>query len=144
MNYFKIIYRTGEQEWETSEIIVNEEQNTKIQKQMADGSDFIFIKDKATIKRTAVVSIASANNVVAEYQKSGMAIPGLLAVSETPRLTGEVKKAESIKDFLARTSDAFKKKMGWDKKIKSPEEVLKAIEQRSFENENLKTDELGF
>ena len=111
MNCFKIIYRTGEENWETSEIIIDENQHEKIQSQMSEGSDFIFIKDKATIKRSAIVSIASADNIVAEYQKQGLKINGLLELAEKPKqITGNIRK---VGDYLKETKTEFFKRMGW-------------------------------
>ena len=109
-SYFKIIYRTGEEDWETGEIIVDEEQHAKIQKQMSEGSDFIFIKDKATIKRTAIVSITSANDIVANYQKQGLKVEGFLEPPNFPKITGRVQK---VGDFLKETKKDFFKRMGW-------------------------------
>jgi len=110
-SYFKIIYRTGEEDWETGEIIVDEEQHAKIQKQMSEGSDFIFIKDKATIKRTAIVSITSANDIVANYQKQGLKVEGFLEPAEKPKqITGSVRK---VGDYLKETKENFFKRMGW-------------------------------
>jgi hypothetical protein len=113
MRFWQIIYRTGEEDFETKEVLIDDNQYKQIQKALIEGQDMIVMAGKPTIKRTSIVSINEATGIVKDYQSQGLVIPGLLAVSETPRLTGEVKKAESIKDFLARTSDAFKKKMGW-------------------------------
>ena len=106
MNYFKIIYRTGEEDWETSEVIIDEIQHAKIQDQMSEGSDFIFVKDKATIKRTAIVSITSANNIVVEYQRQGIKIDGLLKPVESRPLISDGK---PIKSDIERRREMFKK-----------------------------------
>ena len=110
-SYFKIIYHTGEGDWETGEIIVDKEQHTTIQKQMSEGSDFVFIKDKATIKRTAIVSITPADDIVVTYQKQELKIDGLLEPAEKPKeITGNVKK---VGDFLKETRKQFFERMGW-------------------------------
>lgn len=116
MNYFKIIYRTGEEDWETSEIIIDENQHKKIQEQMASGADYVFIKDKATIKRTSITSIASANDIVGEYQKQGVKINGLLTPAEKPKLTGNVNEPRKIGDYLKDTHFEYYQKMGWEHK----------------------------
>lgn len=114
MNYFKILYRTGGEDWETSEVIIDEDQNTKIQAQLSSGSDMVFIKDKATIKRTAIVSITSANEIVSNYQKQGVKVDGILESAEQPKITGHtISNRERIGEYIKRTEKSFKQKMGW-------------------------------
>ena len=115
MRFWQIIYRTGEEDFETKEVLIDDNQYKQIQKALIEGQDMIVIVDKPTIKRTSIVSINEATGIVKDYQSQGLTIPGLLAVSETPRLTGEVKKAESIKDFLKRTRNGLYEKFGWKK-----------------------------
>ncbi len=110
MNYFKIIYRTGGEDWETSEILIDENQHTEIQKQMAEGLDYVLIRDKATIKRTSIVSISDANSIVASFQNQGLKVDGLIEPPSRPRLAGNVVK---MGDYLKEKHESFFKKMGW-------------------------------
>lgn len=113
MNYFKIIYRTGEEDWETSEIIIDENQHNKIQEQLSGGSDMIFVKDRATIKRSCITSIGSANDIIANYQKQGIKIDGLglLEPAEKPKeIAGGVRK---FGDIFKEKKDEFYQRMGW-------------------------------
>ena len=114
MNYFKIIYRTGEEDWETSEVIIDESQYSKIQEQLSNGGDMIFIKDKATIKRSCITSIVSANDIVANYQRQGLKVDGLLEPANQPKLIGKtIPNKERVGEYLKRTEKSFKQKMGW-------------------------------
>lgn len=110
MNYFKIIFRTGEEDWEIKELIINENQNGKIQEQMSNGGDFIFIKNQ-TIKRTSIVSITSANQEIAEYQRQGIKVDGLLEPVEKPKeITGRIRK---FGDIFTEKKDELYKRMNW-------------------------------
>ena len=83
-HYWKIIYRTGEEDWGTKEVIINNEQYKLIQNALIGGEDFIVLKDKPSIKRTSIVSISEADDIVTEYQRQGLKIDGLLEPVNKP------------------------------------------------------------
>ena len=113
MKYFKIIFRTGEEDFETKEIIINEDQHKEIQNQIIDGSDFVVVRNKATIKRTSIASISEANDIVAEYQKEGVKIDGILDAPELPKLSGEVRQPKTAQQIIKDTHFDLYKKHGW-------------------------------
>lgn len=92
MNYWQIIYRTGSEDWETKEVIITNEQYKKVQLVLQNKGDLIILEDKPTIKRTSIVSINPADEIVAEYQRAGVKVDGLLDPPQNPLLTGETKK----------------------------------------------------
>ena len=112
MNYYKIIFRTGEAEWETGELIIDESQNDKVQEQIANGNDFLLVKGQ-TIKRTAIVSITSANDIVRDYQKQGIKIDGLLEPVSRPLIGNAGGRMKTAAEIIKEKKGDFFKKMGW-------------------------------
>ena len=106
MKYWQIIYRTGEEDWETKEVIISDEQYKLVQEVIRGNGDYIVLKDKPTIKRTSIVSINDAGEIVASYQRQGIKIDGLLEPAEKPRLISDGK---PIKTDIERKAEMFKK-----------------------------------
>ena len=112
MRYWKlIIYTTGE-EYETKEFLINEPEFRQYQKAIAEGKDFLVLEDKV-IKRNQIKEILPADEIVSEYRKQGLELPGLLEPAKFPLI--EIKsKLEKISDYAERTHDTFYARMGWE------------------------------
>ena len=111
MKYWKVNYYTAEGEFETKSFIITDEQHNQIRQAMDRQVEFIGIEGKPTIKRTLIATIIDANNEVAEYQRQGIKVDGLLEPTEKPKeITGNVKK---VSDFLKETRKQFFERMGW-------------------------------
>lgn len=116
MKYFKIIFRTGEEDFETKEIIINEDQHKEIQSQIVDGSDFVVVRDKATIKRTSIASISEAGDIIAEHQRTGVKVDGILDTPDLPKLAGEVREPKTTEQIIKDTHFDLYEKHGWEHK----------------------------
>jgi hypothetical protein len=110
---WQIIYRTGQEEYATKEILITDAQYLRVQEELANGNDFIILKDKPTIKRTSIASINKADDIISEYQRNGVTFDGLPAI-KAPEEPKQIGKSESVKEMIARKSKEIKKKMGWD------------------------------
>lgn len=67
--FWQIIYRTGEEDFQSREIIVNNNQYKQIQDAMRSGEDFIILENNPTIKRTSIVSINPADGIISPTEK---------------------------------------------------------------------------
>ena len=116
MNFFKIIYRTGAEDWETGELIVNENQHKIIQEALMGGDDYIMIKDKITLKRSSIISISFANDIVGDYQKIGVRVDGLLEPVKIASITGTIKSTKEVfREKLADMRAELEKREWWKK-----------------------------
>jgi hypothetical protein len=114
MKYWGIIYRTGQEDWETKELLIDDIQYRLVQNALINGEDLIVIKDKPTIKRTAIVSINPADDIVATYQEQGLKIDGLLEPADKQKLLGNKDGGlKSFSDILKEKKEKLFKKMGW-------------------------------
>lgn len=95
MKYWQIIYLTGGDNFETGELLINDEQYRQVQVALSQGSEFVIVPNKPTIRATAIRSINDAGEIVAEIQRMGVKIDGLL---ESP----DVKKLDSGMEKLGR------------------------------------------
>ena len=77
--FWQIVYRTGEEEFATREIIVNNNQYKQIQDAIRNGEDFIVLEDNPTIKRTSIASINPADGIISPVEKE-------LYKSDSPQL----------------------------------------------------------
>jgi hypothetical protein len=114
MKYWQIIYRTGQEDWETKEMIIDDNQYKLVQNALINGEDMIVIRDKPTIKRTSITSINSADKIVAEYQQQGLKIDGLLEPVSVPKITGQVKSEKDLaREVVKRNHFLVYEKNGW-------------------------------
>lgn len=79
MKYWQLIYRTGEEGYETKELLLTNDQHIQIRKALADGMEFLMLPGGATIKRNQLASINDAGHIVREYQNGGQNLFGLPA-----------------------------------------------------------------
>lgn len=112
--FWKLIFYTGEGEFETKELIINDTQYRQVQKALGEGREFIVLENKPTIKGKLIASITDATDEVGEYQKQNLELPGLSGPNQPPKLTGRISAPQSIKDYLKETRSKFYKKMGWE------------------------------
>ena len=116
MKYWKIVYRTGEEDFETKEVIIDNEQYKLIQNALLRGEDFIVLKDKPTIKRSSIASISEADDIVSEIQRTGLKVDGLLEPAKHPLLGNRGGGFRKMEDILAEDHFAQYEKMGWEHK----------------------------
>jgi len=110
MNYFKIICYGNDAEFSTKETIIDEPTFRQYQKLISEGKEKIVLKDRI-ISVSSIKEITPANDIVAEYQRQGVKIDGLIETAEKPKqIKGNVKK---IGDYLKETKADFYRRMGW-------------------------------
>lgn len=116
MRYWEITYYTGGDDFETKELIINGDQYDRIQEAISRGSEFIILEGKPTIKTKMIASINPADTIVAEYQKQGLKIDGLLEPVEERFLLGKTEK-EQTREGLNKLGD-WVRSQDWGKKFK--------------------------
>jgi len=104
MNYWKIIFYTGEGEFETNELIINDEEYQKVQQVLSSGGDLIILRNRPVIKRSLIASITKASQEFTVVQRIEAGISGLI---KSPKM-------EKSGDFLKRSHVAFYQRMDWD------------------------------
>ncbi len=116
-NFWQIIYRTGEEGFETKEIIINDEQYKQVQDALKNGEDFIILRGKPTIKRTSIASINEASKIVGDYAQQGLQIPGLpnpvklLAQASSDTYA---ERRSRLQGFIKTSHNDFYERMGWE------------------------------
>ena len=113
MNYFKIKIFQGEDD--KKEIIVNEDTRNRIEEALDNHATRINLGDRGSYHSSQIMGIENCNSEVAEYQKEGLEIPGLLEGASILKITGEVQGPRKIGDYLKETHNSFFEKMGWKK-----------------------------
>jgi hypothetical protein len=113
MNYYKLIQYAEGDNYETKEMIINQETFEQYRNAIGEGKEFLVLKDMV-IRVSSIKEISPANDIVGEYQRQGLKIDGLLEPAEKPRqITGQTRK---VGDYPKETREVFYKKMGWEKK----------------------------
>lgn len=84
MRYFKLITYTSGEEYETKETLIDEPTFRQFQKAIVDQKDFIVLENKV-IKRGMIKEILPADDIIKEYERSGIT-PKQLGLKETPEL----------------------------------------------------------
>lgn len=74
MKHWQLIYRTGEEDFETKEVIITETQYLQIQKSLAAGADMVILSNGPTIKRSMIVSINEADLILSEFELQNLGI----------------------------------------------------------------------
>lgn len=112
MKYYKINIFAGEEN--KKEILVNKETRNRIEVALENGAPRINLGEKGSYNSSQIMSIDDATSEVAEYQRQGIKIDGLLEPAQNPQITGEVKtNRERVGDYLKNTKKSFYEKMGW-------------------------------
>ena len=113
MKYWKIIFYTGEGEFETREMIINDKEYKQVQKVLAQGGDLIILKDKPTVKRTSIASIIEADREINEYRDEGIIVDGVLENPKKPKMlerrARSIVKEEEIKRIINRIKNKILK-----------------------------------
>ena len=113
MNYYKVIQYGDREDYSTKETIIDEPTFRQYQKLISEGKDKIILKE-AIISVSSIKEIVSANNEVAEYQRQGLKIDGLLEPANKPKEIGtKAGRMESAEEILKRVKGKFYKKMGY-------------------------------
>lgn len=118
MKYWQIIYLTGGDNFEIGELLINDDQYRKIQQTISQGSEFIIIPNKPTIKTSAIRSINDAGEIVAELQKMGAKIEGLLEAPDIKQLDSGMEKL-SREEILKRMRKNLEEKGIIPEKLRS-------------------------
>lgn len=88
MNYWKIIYYTGEGDYETSEVLINNDEYEKIQDALSKGADMLILSGRPTIKRSSLKAINGADDIIADYKRVGIPLKEL-GLTEPLKIAGE-------------------------------------------------------
>ncbi len=113
MKYWQIIYYTGEGEFETKEVLINDDQYKQVQKALNEGREFIILENKPTIKSKLIASMNDAGSIVSEYQRLGIKVDGLLMPVEKPK---EISNGFRRADFVKASHEGYYAKMNWEHK----------------------------
>ena len=109
MNYYKVKIFQGEDD--KKEIIVNEEIRNRIEIAMDSHATRINLGEKGSYNSSQIMGIELCNAEVAEYQRQGIKIEGLLEPADKPKeITGGVRK---FGDIFKEKKDEFYQRMGW-------------------------------
>ena len=84
MRYFKLITYTSGEEYETKETLIDEPTFRQFQKAIVEQKDFIVLENKV-IKRSMIKEILPADDIIAEYERSGIT-PKQLGLKENIKL----------------------------------------------------------
>jgi hypothetical protein len=71
-NYWRISYYSSGGDYEKSSFIVDANTYRKIQRQLAEGADFLIMEGRPTIKRGQIASIDVADEEIEEFTNRGI------------------------------------------------------------------------
>jgi hypothetical protein len=117
MKYFRIIQYAEGEHYETKETIIPESIFLQYRDLISQGKEKLVLEDRV-ISVSSIKEIIPADDIVAEYQKEGMRVDGLLEPVDQPKLPGKV---ESIGKIMKKKLEDFEngvKNSKWYKSIK--------------------------
>lgn len=117
MKYFKIIQYAEGENYQTKETIIPESIFIQYRDLISQGKEKLVLEDRI-ISVSSIKEIVPADDIVAEYQKEGMRVDGLLEPANQPKLIGKV---ESVGKIMKKRLEEFEngvKNSKWYKSIK--------------------------
>ncbi len=112
MRYYKVIQYGNDNDFSTKETIIDESTFRQYQKLISEGKDKIVLRE-AIISVSSIKEIVPADDIVAEYQRQGLKIDGLIEAPDRPELTGNVSEPRKISDLLKDKHFEMYQKNGW-------------------------------
>ena len=110
MRYYKVIQYGNDADFSTKETIINEVDFQQYRKLISEGKEKLVLKDRI-ISVSSIKEIVLADDIVAEYQRQGVKIEGLLEPVDKPKeIAGGVRK---FGDIFKEKKDEFYERMGW-------------------------------
>lgn len=98
MKFWKIIYYTGEGEYETRSVMVTDEEYEKVQNVMSVKEPFVILRGRPTIKTSLIASIVEDTDSIIEMQNVGIPVDGFLDVPSSSLITGRVFSNREIRE----------------------------------------------